>query len=122
VVFAVRVQIIWRIRASRYKLTEVLVSCHVAEFLKRASARSAYTVTGSLSRYQEQYAKTVTSLCTLLSVLAVRALVPLSQVLYSYLIFKSCRYMLSELFATFSNRFEESELQICLTVNLWTLK
>lgn len=29
--------------------------------------------------------------------------------------------MLSELFATFINRFEESELQICLTVNLWTL-
>ena len=69
VVFAVRVQIIWRIRASRYKLTNVLVSCHVAEFLKRAGARSRYTVTGSLSRYQEQKAKTMTSLCTLLSVL-----------------------------------------------------
>jgi hypothetical protein len=32
VVFAVRVKIIWRIRVSRYKPTDVLISCHVAEF------------------------------------------------------------------------------------------
>jgi hypothetical protein len=71
VVFAIPVQAFWRIRASRYKLTDGLISCHVAEFLKRASARSAYKVNGLLSRYQKQKAKTMTSLCTLLSVLAV---------------------------------------------------
>ena len=69
VVFAIPVQAFGRIRASRYKLTDVLISCHVAEFLKRVGARSRYTVTCSLSRYREQIAKTMTSLCTLLSVL-----------------------------------------------------
>ena len=74
VVFAILVQAFGRIRASRYKLTDVLICCHVAEFLKRADARSAYTVIGSLSRYQRQKAKTMTSLCTLLSVLGVVAI------------------------------------------------
>jgi hypothetical protein len=69
------VQAFWLKRVSRYKADRKQIKYHHIVILLTPLERSAYTTTDSLSRKQEQDAKTVTSLFTLLSVLAKVALI-----------------------------------------------
>jgi len=68
-VFAVQVQIIGRIRVSRYKVDRKQVTSHGVESLKTATGAVAVQFVANLSWVQKRLAKTVTNLLILLSVL-----------------------------------------------------